>query len=48
MSLEKAIDITELPQYKNAKASYASGIWKVINWQEAEKRFLSGVEDLKL
>ncbi|KAJ5082962.1 superoxide dismutase mitochondrial [Penicillium argentinense] len=34
-------------QYKNDKASYASNIWKVINWQEAEYRFRNGVEGMK-
>ncbi|CAG82903.1 YALI0B08921p [Yarrowia lipolytica CLIB122] len=27
-------------QYKNVKADYFKAIWNVINWQEAEKRFL--------
>ena len=35
-------------QYENNKASYVSGIWKVINWAEAESRFKNGVEGPKL
>ncbi|KAJ5088696.1 superoxide dismutase mitochondrial [Penicillium angulare] len=35
-------------QYENNKASYVSGIWKVINWHEAEDRFKNGVEGLDL
>ncbi|PWY88649.1 superoxide dismutase [Mn], mitochondrial [Aspergillus sclerotioniger CBS 115572] len=32
-------------QYLNNKASYAQNIWKVINWEEAEHRYVHGVED---
>ncbi|KAK9465164.1 Manganese/iron superoxide dismutase [Lipomyces arxii] len=28
-------------QYKNVKADYFKAIWNVINWKEAEKRFLA-------
>lgn len=34
-------------QYKNDKVSYASNIWRVINWQEAENRFKNGLEGMK-
>lgn len=27
-------------QYKNVKADYLKEIWKVVNWQEAERRYL--------
>ncbi|PWY92002.1 superoxide dismutase [Mn], mitochondrial [Aspergillus heteromorphus CBS 117.55] len=33
-------------QYLNNKASYVENIWKVINWEEAEHRYLNGVEGL--
>lgn len=33
-------------QYLNDKASYAKGIWNVINWQESERRYLASVEDV--
>ncbi|PKX93875.1 superoxide dismutase [Aspergillus novofumigatus IBT 16806] len=29
-------------QYLNDKASYAKGIWNVINWAEAENRYIAG------
>lgn len=32
--------------YLNDKASYAKAIWNVINWQEAERRFTGGTEDV--
>ncbi|KXG50625.1 Manganese/iron superoxide dismutase [Penicillium griseofulvum] len=36
-------------QYLNNKAGYVEGIWKIINWAEAEKRYTAGVENpLKL
>ncbi|KAJ5774751.1 hypothetical protein N7457_009647 [Penicillium paradoxum] len=36
-------------QYLNNKAGYVDGIWKIINWAEAEKRYTAGVENpLKL
>ncbi|KAJ5711797.1 hypothetical protein N7488_005953 [Penicillium malachiteum] len=36
-------------QYLNNKAGYIEGIWKIINWAEAEKRYTAGVENpLKL
>ncbi|PYH99427.1 Mn superoxide dismutase MnSOD [Aspergillus ellipticus CBS 707.79] len=33
-------------QYLNNKASYVDSIWKVVNWEEAEHRYLNGVEGL--
>ncbi|GKZ38686.1 hypothetical protein AbraIFM66950_011055 [Aspergillus brasiliensis] len=33
-------------QYLNNKASYVQNIWKVINWEEAEHRYLNGTEGL--
>ncbi|KAJ5490984.1 Superoxide dismutase [Penicillium diatomitis] len=33
-------------QYLNNKAGYVEGIWKILNWAEAEKRYTSGVENL--
>ncbi|KAI3127420.1 hypothetical protein CBS147326_7210 [Penicillium roqueforti] len=36
-------------QYLNNKAGYVEGIWKIIHWAEAEKRYTAGVENpLKL
>ncbi|KAJ5184457.1 Manganese/iron superoxide dismutase [Penicillium cf. griseofulvum] len=36
-------------QYLNNKVGYVEGIWKIINWAEAEKRYTAGVENpLKL
>ncbi|KAI2790935.1 Superoxide dismutase [Penicillium oxalicum] len=36
-------------QYLNNKVGYVEGIWKIINWTEAEKRYTAGVENwLKL
>ncbi|KAL0638324.1 hypothetical protein Q9L58_002626 [Maublancomyces gigas] len=35
-------------QYFNDKASYVTGIWNVINWEESERRFLEQVGQLKL
>ncbi|KAJ5581697.1 Manganese/iron superoxide dismutase [Penicillium sp. DV-2018c] len=36
-------------QYLNNKAGYVEGIWRIINWAEAEKRYTAGVENpLKL
>ncbi|KAJ5553710.1 hypothetical protein N7494_003088 [Penicillium frequentans] len=32
-------------QYLNNKAGYIEGIWKIINWAEAEKRYTAGVEN---
>ncbi|KAJ5172472.1 superoxide dismutase mitochondrial [Penicillium capsulatum] len=31
-------------QYQNNKAAYVSGVWKVINWEEAEDRYENGVK----
>jgi len=31
-------------QYLNDKASYAKNIWKVVNWQVLEERYVSGIE----
>jgi len=33
-------------QYFNGKAQYAQAIWPVINWKEAESRFVGGREDV--
>ncbi|KAJ5624944.1 hypothetical protein N7510_001253 [Penicillium lagena] len=33
-------------QYLNNKAGYVDGIWNIINWAEAEKRYTAGVESL--
>jgi len=33
-------------KYLNNKAGYLDGIWKIINWAEAEKRYTAGVENL--
>ncbi len=33
-------------QYLNDKASYAKGIWKVVNWKKVEERFEGGVESV--
>jgi Fe-Mn family superoxide dismutase len=33
-------------QYLNNKAGYVDGIWNIINWAEAEKRYRAGVENL--
>jgi len=35
-------------QYWSDKASYVDGIWKVVNWEVAEKRFLGIEEPLTL
>lgn len=37
---------TKSSQYLNNKAGYVDGIWKIINWAEAEKRYTAGVENL--
>ena len=31
-------------QYLNDKASYAKGIWQVINWKRLEERYESGID----
>ncbi|KAL3419453.1 superoxide dismutase [Phlyctema vagabunda] len=33
-------------QYLNDKAAYANGIWKVVNWEVVEKRYLSEIEGI--
>ncbi|CAL5866823.1 uncharacterized protein PFLUO_LOCUS1034 [Penicillium psychrofluorescens] len=33
-------------KYLNNKAGYVDGIWNIINWAEAEKRYTAGVESL--
>ncbi|OQE46459.1 hypothetical protein PENCOP_c001G08299 [Penicillium coprophilum] len=33
-------------QYLNNKAGYVEGIWKILNWVEAEKRYTAGAESL--
>jgi len=35
-------------QYLNVKADYMNAIWHVINWEEAERRFLEGSAGSKL
>ncbi|KAI3617170.1 hypothetical protein CBS9595_003079 [Malassezia furfur] len=35
-------------QYKNDKASYLKAWWNVVNWAEAEKRFLEGKKKAQL
>ncbi|KAJ5247080.1 hypothetical protein N7468_002063 [Penicillium chermesinum] len=32
-------------QYLNNKAGYVQGIWSIINWAEAEKRYTAGIEN---
>jgi superoxide dismutase len=32
-------------EYLNNKAGYVEGIWKIIHWAEAEKRYTAGVEN---
>ena len=32
-------------QYLNDKAEYVENIWKVVNWETVEKRFVQGPED---
>ncbi|KAF7800206.1 hypothetical protein EIP86_011453 [Pleurotus ostreatoroseus] len=40
------IDIWE--HYKNVKADYLKAIWNVVNFQEAEKRFVDATKDAAL
>jgi len=35
-------------QYWNDKAAYVNGIWNVVNWEVAERRFRGEVGELKL
>ena len=35
-------------QYKNVKADYLKAIWKVVNFEEAEKRFVEAQKEAKL
>lgn len=32
-------------QYLNGKPAYVAAVWKIINWQVAEERFLGGRAD---
>jgi len=34
------------PQYLNGKAAYVENVWKVVNWQEAERRFDCGRKEV--
>ena len=39
-----AIDVWEhayYVDYKNVRADYVKQIWKIVNWKDVEKRFLS-------
>lgn len=33
-------------EYLNGKAPYIENIWKVINWKDAERRYVGGREDV--
>jgi len=52
--LERVVGVREVGerafylQYLNVKVDYMNAIWHVINWEEAEKRFLEGSASSKL
>jgi Fe-Mn family superoxide dismutase len=44
MSRNQAIDVWEHAyyiDYKNVRLDYVKQIWKIVNWKDAERRFLA-------